>query len=84
MGFFDKKEQPGQMSQQDMQQAFMRDVDGLRRNVDPYIQRAGVDIPQNLMGNPRAMAMHLIQSGQADSVGLRIAQPLINRMMGRR
>lgn len=84
MGFFDKKEQPGQMSQQDMQQAFMRDVDGLRRNADPYIQRAGVDIPQNLRGNPQAMAMHLIQSGQIPQDRLRMVQPFINRMMGRR
>lgn len=84
MGFFDKKEQPGQMSQQDMQQAFMRDVDGLRRNADSYIQRAGVDIPQNLRGNPQAMAMHLIQSGQIPQDRLRMVQPFINRMMGRR
>lgn len=72
------------MSQEDMQQAFLRDVDGLQRNTDRYIQRAGVDIPQNLRGNPQAMAMHLIQSGQIPQDRLRMVQPLINRMMGRR
>lgn len=84
MGFFDRKQQEGQMSQIEMQQAFLRDVDGLQRNTDRYIQRAGVDIPQNLRGNPQAMAMHLIQSGQIPQDRLRMVQPLINRMMGRR
>lgn len=84
MGFFDRKQQGGQMSQEEMQQAFLRDVDGLQRNTDRYIQRAGVDIPQNLRGNPQAMAMHLIQSGQIPQDRLRMVQPLINRMMGRR
>lgn len=84
MGFFDRRQQGGQMSQEEMQQAFMRDVDGLQRNTDRYIQRAGVDIPQNLRGNPQAMATHLIQSGQIPQDRLRMVQPLINRMMGRR
>lgn len=82
MGFFDQRQQEGQMSQEDMQRAFMRDVDGLQRNTDRYIQRAGVDIPQNLRGNPQAMAMHLIQSGQIPQDRLRMVQPFINRMMG--
>lgn len=84
MGFFDRKQQEGQMSQTEMQRAFMRDVDGLQRNTDRYIQRAGMDIPQNLRGNPQAMAMHLIQSGQIPQDWLRMVQPFINRMMGRR
>lgn len=84
MGFFDRRQQGGQMSQEEMQQAFLRDVDGLQRNTDRYIQRASVDIPQNLRGNPQAMAMHLIQSGQIPQDRLRMVQPLINRMMGRR
>lgn len=84
MGFFDRRQQGGQMSQEEMQRAFMRDAEGLSRDPERYIRQKHKDIPQNLMGNPHAMAMHLIQTGQADSMGLRIAQPLINRMMGRR
>lgn len=86
MGFFDKAQgaPAGQMSQQDMQQAFLRDVNGLRENTAQYIQRAGVDIPQSIRGNPQVMAMHLIQTGQVPQERLRMVQPLIDRMMGRR
>ena len=89
MGFFDRQQtapgaQPRQMSQKEMQQAFMRDVNGLRENTAQYIQRAGMNIPQNLRGDPQTMAMHLIQSGQVPQERLRMVQPLINRMMGRR
>lgn len=86
MGFFDRgnRAQPEQMSREDMQQAFLRDVSGLKQNTAQYIQRAHVDIPDNLRGDPRAMAMHLIQSGQVPQERLRMVQPMIDRMMGRR
>ena len=83
MGFFDKGQQSGQMSQEQMQQAFFRDVEGLRNDMPGYVKRAGMSIPESLMGNPQAMAMHLIQTGQAPQ-RLRLVQPLIDRMMGRR
>lgn len=89
MGFFDRPTasptgQRGQMSEQEMQQAFLRDTQGLKNDPAAYIKRAGVDIPENLRGDPRAMAMHLIQSGQVPQQRLRLVQPLIDRMMGRR
>lgn len=89
MGFFDRQTaapagQRGQMTEQEMQQAFLRDARGLKNDTARYIERAGVDIPKNLRGDPRAMAMHLIQSGQVPQQRLRMVQPLIDRMMGRR
>ena len=84
MGFFDKGQQNGQMTQEQMQQAFFKDVDGLRHDPAGYVQRAGMSVPANLMGNYQAMAMHLIQSGQVPQGRLRMVQPLIDRMMGRR
>ena len=84
MGFFDKGASAGAMSTEEMQRAFFRDVSGLRDDTARYIQRAGVSVPQNLRGDPQAMAMHLIQSGQVPQSRLRMVQPLIDRMMGRR
>ena len=72
------------MSQNEMRQAFLRDAQGLKNDVSGYINRAHVDIPENLRNDPRAMAMHLIQSGQVPQQRLRLVQPLIDRMMGRR
>ena len=89
MGFFDRQTaapaaQRGQMTEEQMRQAFLRDAQGLKDDVSGYINRAGVDIPENLRNDPRAMAMHLIQSGQVPQQRLRMVQPLIDRMMGRR
>ena len=88
MGFFDRQTaapvgQHGQMTEEQMRQAFLRDAQGLKNDVSGYINRAHVDIPENLRNDPRAMAMHLIQSGQVPQQRLRLVQPLINRMMGR-
>ena len=47
------------------------------------IRDAHVNIPENLMGNPQAMAMHLIQSGQAGSPIIRLVMPMVNRLMGK-
>lgn len=88
MGFFDGQnapaEQPRQMSNEEMQAAFMQDVRGIKRDADRYIRQAGVDIPESMRNNPQAMAMHLIQSGQVPQGRLRMVQPLIDRMMGGR
>lgn len=88
MGFFDQRQTPGQpggqMSQKQMQQAFFKDVDGLRRDPSGYVQRAGMSVPASIMGNYQAMAMHLIQSGQVPQSRVKMVQPLIDRMMGKR
>ena len=46
-------------------------------------QRAGYNIPDNLMGNPQAMVQHLIQSGQVSNPMLQRIMPMI-RNMGRK
>ena len=89
MGFFDRNGVApacgqGQMSEEEMRQAFMKDAQGLKENPAPYINQAHVNIPENLRNDPRAMAMHLIQTGQVPQGRLRMVQPLIDRMMGRR
>ena len=89
MGFFDRQSaahagQRGQMTEEQMREAFLRDAQGLKDDPSGYINRARVDIPGNLRNDPRAMAMHLIQTGQVPQQRLRLVQPLIDRMMGRR
>lgn len=80
MGFFDQQRStPGQMSEADMRQAFMRDANGLKNDPAAYIDRAGVDIPQQLRNNPRAMAMHLINSGQVPQQRLQMLAPMLRR-----
>ena len=81
MGFFDRQTaaHAGQMSEQEMRQAFLKDAEGLKNDVDGYISRAGVDIPASMRNDPRQMAMHLIQSGQVPRQRLQMLAPLLQR-----
>ena len=80
MGFFDwQPAQGGQMTEQQMREAFMRDAHGLKNDVNGYISRAGVDIPANLRNDPQTMAMHLINSGQVPRQRLQMLAPLLQR-----
>lgn len=43
-------------------------------------RQAGYQIPDNLSGDPRAMVMHLIQTGQVGGPMLQRIMPMIQRM----
>ena len=43
----------------------------------------GYKIPPDLAGDPQAMVMHLINSGQVSSPKLQRIMPLIQRMQGK-
>ena len=43
-------------------------------------RQAGYQIPENLAGNPQAMVMHLIQSGQVSNPMLQKIMPMIQRI----
>lgn len=81
MGFFDRQTAAptGQMSEQEMRQAFLKDAQGLKNDVNGYINRAGVNIPEQLRNDPQAMAMHLINSGQVPRQRLQMLAPLLQR-----
>ena len=81
MGFFDRQTAApsGRMSEQEMRQAFFKDAQGLKSDVNGYISRAGVDIPENIRNDPQAMAMHLINSGQVPRQRLQMLAPLLQR-----
>lgn len=44
------------------------------------LKTAGYNVPDELIGNPQATVMHLIQSGQVSSPLMQRIQPLLNRM----
>ena len=54
----------------------------LRNNPVGMAKQAGYQIPENLSGDPRAMVMHLIKSGQASSPMLQKIMPMIRQMNG--
>ena len=47
-------------------------------------KQAGYQIPDNLKSDPRAMVMHLIQSGQVKGPMMQRIQPMLNMLMGGR
>lgn len=76
------RQQPEQAAQPryTMQQAMSE----LRANPAGMIRQAGFDVPEEAMNDPRAAAMHIIQTGQAKGPVLQRVQPLLNMLMGRR
>ena len=55
----------------------------LQSNPKEFMQRAGVTVPDEMLNNPQAMVMHLIQTGQVNSPALQRIMPMI-RQMGRK
>lgn len=84
MGYFDRQQAGGQPDRARIQAQAQRDFDDIRANPGQYIRQANVDIPQEIQNDPRAMCMHLINTGQVPQGRMRAAQPLINMLMGRR
>lgn len=63
-----------------MQQAMTE----LRSHPADIIKQAGFNVPANLMGNPQAAVMHLIQTGQIKSPMMQRIQPMLNLLTSRR
>lgn len=74
MSIFDRMSQQGTMQGQ-LQQ--------LKQNPAAMLKQAGLNIPDNLAGNPQAMVMHLIQSGQVGGPALQRVMPMIQKMGGK-
>lgn len=55
----------------------------LQANPVEMLRNAGYDVPQELAGNPQAMAMHLLRTGQISNPVMQTIQPMLNMMMGR-
>ena len=53
----------------------------LRNNPQQFVKQAGWNIPEEIMGNPQAMVMHLIQTGQVGGAAVQRIMPMM-KMMG--
>ena len=60
----------------DMQEALRK----LQSNPQEFLQQKGVTVPQEMLNNPQAMVMHLIQTGQVNSPMLQRIMPMIRQM----
>ena len=52
----------------------------LQDNPKEFLQKFNVNIPDELMGNPQAMVMHLIQTGQVRNPMIEKIMPMIQSM----
>ena len=55
----------------------------LQSNQREFIQKAGMNIPDELMSDPKAMVQHLIMTGQVSSPMLQRIMPMIRQMGGK-
>ena len=55
----------------------------LQSNPKEFIQRTGLNIPEEIMNNPQAMVMHLINTNQVGGPMLQRILPMIRQMGGR-
>lgn len=76
MSLFDRIGQSQQQTQQNQLQQLKNDPVGMGK-------QRGYQIPDNLAGNPQAMVMHLIQSGQVGGPALQRIMPMIRQMTGK-
>ena len=60
----------------------MQQLQQLRQNPQEFIKQAGWDIPQEMMGNPQQMVMHLIQTNQVSGPMVNMIMPMIRNMRG--
>ena len=61
------------------QQDAMRE---LKAHPGDVLKRAGFNVPDNLIGNPQATVMHLIQSGQVGGPMMQMIRPLLSKLVG--
>jgi len=52
----------------------------LQANPADMLGKAGFSVPSELQGNPQAMVMHLMQSGQIGGPAMQMIRPMLNRM----
>lgn len=52
----------------------------LQANPADALGHAGYSIPPEVSGNPQAMVMHLLQSGQIGGPAMQMIRPLLGRM----
>jgi len=79
-------QQPGnaQNVPQAPQMNFQDAMHELREHPAQMMKQAGFNVPDEIANDAKASVMHLIQSGQVGGPIMRMVQPMLNRLMGRR
>lgn len=54
----------------------------LQSNPKEFLQKAGMNVPDEMLNNPQAIVMHLIKTGQVNSPVLQRIMPMIRQMGG--
>lgn len=52
----------------------------LKANPEAMLKQAGFNLPSGMGGDPKRMAMHLIQSGQVGGPMMKMIAPMLARM----
>lgn len=55
----------------------------LQNNPGEFFKQAGVNLPPELLNDPQAMVMHLINSGKVSNPVLNMVMPMIRQMTGK-
>lgn len=66
------------------QMSFQDAMHELQAHPAQLIKQAGYNVPDEIANDPKASVMHLIQSGQVGGPMMRMVQPMLNKLMGRR
>ena len=61
-----------------MQEALQR----IQRNPAEFLKNAGVNVPEEIMNDPQAIVMHLINTNQVGGQMLQRIMPMIRQMGG--
>ena len=61
-------------------QNFQEEMRKLQTNPQEFFQKKGVNVPAEIMNNPQAVVMHLIQTGQVSSPMLQRIMPMMQQM----
>ncbi len=80
MGYFQSNTQMTRQKPMSAQEALQK----LQRDPRAALREAGVNVPENMMGNPEAITMHLIQTGQIGGPILQKIMPAIQQLMGKK
>ena len=55
----------------------------IQSNPAEFFKQAGVNVPAEIMNNPQAVVMHLINTNQVGGQALQRIMPMIQQMKGR-
>ena len=52
----------------------------LKNNPKEFLQQAGVNVPDDMLNNPQAIVMHLMQTGQVSNPALQRTMQMVRQM----